>query len=220
MPNWDDVREDEERRNAFLGALWDRERAGQSPNLNQIAEDIGLEPNGRSVAQLSNDLRDAGYISGTGSWGGGIPRPRLTERGKQVVIRSITPANPAEPSRGSTNATISGVHIGDGNTVSFMQNSPGSTQNTAVTPLVQRRVLAWVDALEQGAHRYSYSSEQDLADVRELSAELRTEVNGEARRGRVRELVQNIVTLMSAATTMLASPGLVEAGNQLLQLLS
>ncbi|MEV5764820.1 hypothetical protein AB0L34_09630 [Micromonospora sp. NPDC052213] len=90
MPTHDQIREDERRRLAFLSALYDREREGQSPNLGQIAEDLGFDRQDQSVARLSNELRDAGYISGTGSWGGGIPRPRLTEAGRQAVIRSLS----------------------------------------------------------------------------------------------------------------------------------
>ncbi|MGW4682910.1 hypothetical protein ACWEOS_30990 [Micromonospora taraxaci] len=215
MPTQDQIREDGQRRIAFLNALYDRERDGQSPHLGQLAEDLGLDPNDPSVHQLSKELRDAALIAGTGAWGGGIPRPRLTEAGKQTVIRNLTPAD--FPSSGGTNATISGITMGDGNTVSFMQNSPGSSQETTLMPFMQRRVLTWLDDVDRRAPRHHFTSPQDLSDVQELSADLRAEVNGDARQGRVRELTQHIVGILSATSASLASNGLVEAGQALLQ---
>ncbi|MEU7174950.1 hypothetical protein ABZ949_26095 [Micromonospora tulbaghiae] len=217
MPSQDQIREDAQRRVAFLSALYDRERDGQSPHLGQLAEDLGLDPNDPSIHRLSKDLRDANLIAGTGVFGGGIPRPRLTEAGKQTVMRSLAPADAVNPSRGSTNATISGITMGDGNTVSFMQNSPGGSQETTLMPFMQRRVLAWLDDVDKRAPKHHFTSSQDLADIQELSAELRTEVNGEARQGRVRELTQHIVGILSAASASLVSNGLVEAGQALLQ---
>ncbi|MEU4371817.1 hypothetical protein [Micromonospora chersina] len=217
MPSRDQIREDETRRIAFLSALYDRERKGQSPNLDQLAQDIGLERGDRSAEQLSNDLRDGGYIAGTGSWGGGIPRPRLTELGKQAVRQSVTAVETPVQSTGGTNATISGITMGDGNTVSFMQNSPGSSQANTLMPFMQRRVLAWLDDVDERAESHGFTSSQDLVDVRELSTELRAEVNGEARQGRVRELTQHIVGILGSATASLVSSGLTEAGQALLQ---
>lgn len=60
--------------------------------------------------QATNYLRDRGLIDGQGTWGGGIPRPKLTVAGQDLIAtgQSCRPQAPApqSPAGGTTNYTI------------------------------------------------------------------------------------------------------------------
>jgi hypothetical protein len=214
MPTRSEIDEDEGRKAALLAALYDRERGGNAmPSLDRLAEDIGMAANDPAVARLSNELKEAGLIAGKGSWGGGVFRPQLTEAGRRAVAISFQP-----PQQGGSN--ISGVSIGGaGHTVSFMQNSPGATQEVSLAPFLQRRVETWLDDLERRGPK-QHSSDHDSADIAELAAELRGEIQGQARSGRVRQLVSHLVGILGDQTASLASAGLLEAGEALLHQLT
>ena len=80
------IEEDQALKGAFLSALYQRHRAGKgSPSIDMIAEDMGRPKNDETVARISKELREAGLISGAGSFGGGIVRPEITEAGRQFV---------------------------------------------------------------------------------------------------------------------------------------
>jgi hypothetical protein len=95
-----------------------------------------------------------------------------------AVTQSFNPPQPG-------GANISGISMGNNNTVSFMQNSPGATQQTKLEPYMKRDIEEWLDKLVPAAEDL-VRSPAHVGDVQQYAERIRGEVVvPEPHRGRV-----------------------------------
>ena len=160
------------------------------------------------VAETSDWLKDAGYITGTGSSGHGVVRPSITPRGEAMADngKSVRGGNkPADPQGATT------IHISNSNNVAIA--SPGTRQTYSATEQV-RRALAVADALELAAD----GPLESVAEARRIASEIKDEAaQTEPDSGRLKQLLMSAVAAGSVALGQAAGTDLVHLASHALQ---
>ena len=155
-------------------------------------------------------LKDEGLITGTGVWGGGIPRPRITTKGERLIESGRSVNDDIAPAV-STSVSVTG----DGNVV--QAGSPHALQTATVSLTSTDRKIAnqVADLLEQTA------TLGQVPDVEVLATNLRTSVNVDvqdptllrrALTGLVDKLADGTGTAIGAGALALAHPLLLAHG--------
>lgn len=190
-------------RDALLRWLYDcNDQGNPSPVLNGFTESRYASFYGdpftlQEIEAASEWLTEQGYLSGTGSWGHGIPCPTITAAGEQLVEQGRSVNDPT--SAGSIHHVT--YTITDSQAINIAHGSP-HTQQTAtitITDEQQQQILAVADYLEQAAPQLGLPT-QEAARIPRLVDELRTAAQEPAAdRGRLRQLIDTARQLGIAA---------------------
>lgn len=141
-------------RDAVLRWLYDRKVAGE-PSPVMTRDGLGGTARYYGHAFTDQELDDAaawleenGYLRGSGSWGGGVPRPSITASGEQVVesgrsVHDVTPATTV------ADAPAVSINVTGSSGVNVAANSPGATLSTNLTQDQRHQVVQLADALDQ-----------------------------------------------------------------------
>lgn len=149
-------------------------------------------------------LKEAGYISGQGAWGGGIPRPTITAYGQSRAAEGASvkpgPVQPANPA-GNT------FHVTNYGTGNFNVGGHVGSQQLSIQQ-ISGPVLAVADALDEFADAYPTHGEA----ARGTAAELREEA------GSGNPAVTKLKALLASAIATVAVAAGSELGQQVTQL--
>jgi hypothetical protein len=155
----------------------------------------------RGTRQLAED----GYITGTGAWGAGIPRPRITSKGIQTA-RARRSVNDDHPIPSPTIVTITGDH----NTV--QSGSPGAAQHvtTTITDDHRRQAVELAATVDQAA---ALLGPDAVADAHALRCAVAT---GQHEPGVVRAALQRLQTTLLTGSTDLVGKAILGGATGLL----
>lgn len=144
-------------RDALLDWCYDQE----SPTLDSFANDARAHFYGdpftaKEFRDASLDLKSKGLISGTEAWGGGVVRPEITTKGKDVVERhesSIAAYESADrrPGPGTTTYNFGGSNISG--QVSLGDHNQLSQDNNASPSELTQLITAVLDAAKEAGQQ-------------------------------------------------------------------
>lgn len=139
-------------RDAILRWLYDCKTAGttypvmSSFDTTPYASFYGHPFTRQEIVHATGWLKDRGFITGQGSWGGGIPRPSITTEGEAIVEQDRSVNHVARASAAADVPSVTVNVTGSNNLVAA--NSPGATQSLAITEDNRHQVIAVADALD------------------------------------------------------------------------
>ncbi len=203
-------------RDAVLKWLYLKAMAGnrhpvlQAGDIANAVEWQGEPLTQRQVAEASEWLRDAEYISGTGTYGGGIVRPSITHKGEALADagKSVRGGNsPADPQGATT------IHIS--NSANIAIDSPGAHQCYWVSVQLEK-VNAVAAALEDAAR--ANASPEAAAEAERTAAEIRAETSRpEPDVGKLKRLLFSAMTGIAATFGQAAGTDLAHLASEALQ---
>lgn len=153
----------------------------------------------QEVADAAVWLREQGYLRGSASSGGGIPRPTIAAVGEQVVEdgRSVNDRAPA-----TADVPAVAINVTGSQGVNIAANSPGATQSVTLTKDQRQQILTVADALQAMAPslgltpEHAAQAERDVVELREAAADPTADP------GRVRGVLEQVRdTAVSAAAS-------------------
>lgn len=121
-------------RDAVLQWLYDQNAHGVSSPVLKVSAmgSFGLyfgEPfTDEEIAAASTWLKELDYVSGSGSWGGGVLRPSITAKGERAVESGRSVNDQEAGGQGGVSVNVSGR----GHSVAVAAHSPGAQQSIAL----------------------------------------------------------------------------------------
>jgi hypothetical protein len=204
-------------RDAVLKWLYLKAMAGsrhpvlQADDIANAVEWQGEPLTQRQVAEASEWLRDAEFISGTGAWGHGIVRPSITPKGEALADagKSVRGGNsPADPQGATT------IHISNSTNIAI--DSPGAQQSYSVSVQLEK-VNAVAAALEDAA-RAPDARPEAAAEAERTAAEIRAETSRpKPDVGKLKRLLFSAMTGVAATFGQAAGTDLAHLASEALQ---
>jgi hypothetical protein len=161
-------------------------------------------------------LKDAGFLAGSGSWGGGVGRPRLTTPGERLVesgrsVNDDTPPNAAADAAPPLNVTVVGSH-----NVNIAANSAGASQSVTLTQDNRSEVAGVADALEASLGLLGLDAARAV-EAEDVAQELRQASESPSPQpGPVRELLNKAKSVAMAGTGTAVGSAIVALAEQAL----
>lgn len=165
-------------RDAVLRWLYDRKAAGQAnPVMNAgglggYASYYGHAFTEQELNDAAGWLKEKGYLRGTGSWNGGIPRPGITAEGEQIV-ESGRPVHDVTPSTAAADIPALAINVTGSSGVNIAAYSPGAQQSMTLTQDQRHQVLQVAEALDQMRGQALGLNPRDAEVAGEVVAHLR-----------------------------------------------
>lgn len=165
----------------------------------------------QEVAAASDWLKEQGYISGPGAWGGGVVRPSITPKGEALADagRSVRGGDSrAEPQEAAA--------IRISNSANIAIHSPAAQQSYSAS--MQLEKVATVAAALERAARVPKVSPETAGEAERTAAEIRAEVSRlEPDHGKLKQLLFSSMTRIAAGFGQATGTDLAHLASEALQ---